>query len=330
MSAVPRVSVIVPNYNHRRFLPERLDSILGQTFRDFELLLLDDASTDGSLDVLRSYAERTDARLIVNDKNSGSPFHQWNLGVQEARGELVWIAESDDVAAPELLARLVAELDRDPQHGLASCESLVIDETSRVIGPFSRDTLKNSADRWARDFTNDGRQEITEVLYFSNTIISASGCVFRRQVYLDAGLADDSYALSGDYLQWVKLLLRSRFCFVASPMNFTRVHTGTQRIATANDGRRELETLAAQKWIRGQMKFDRELIRATASRQAISWLQGVRAGRYSGPFHRHLTCFWRLFLASPRVALKFLGSFPYCLLVWFLKRTVFSRHYRPS
>jgi glycosyltransferase involved in cell wall biosynthesis len=77
----PIVSVIVPNYNHARFLPKRIDSILGQSFQDSELILLDDCSTDGSRSILSRYAGGQRTKIEFNDKNSGSPFKQWNKGV---------------------------------------------------------------------------------------------------------------------------------------------------------------------------------------------------------------------------------------------------------
>src|SRR5262245_50376289 len=105
---MPKVTVITPNYNHARYLPQRLDSILAQTFADFELIILDDASTDNSREVIQAYAAR-DPRItaIVNPVNNGSTFKQWNLGLGRARGEYVWFAESDDYAEPTLLEALV-------------------------------------------------------------------------------------------------------------------------------------------------------------------------------------------------------------------------------
>jgi glycosyltransferase involved in cell wall biosynthesis len=89
-----KVSVVVPNYNHARFLRKRVDSILGQTFQDFELILLDDCSTDDSRSVLSKYADDPRVRIEFNEVNSGSTFKQWNKGVWLAHGEYVWIAES--------------------------------------------------------------------------------------------------------------------------------------------------------------------------------------------------------------------------------------------
>jgi len=112
---MPKVSVIVPNYNHARYLRQRVDSVLGQTFQDFELILLDDCSTDESRSVLSSYAGNPRVRIEFNEVNSGSTFKQWNKGVRLARGEYVWIAESDDYADPQLLERLVSRLDAEPK-----------------------------------------------------------------------------------------------------------------------------------------------------------------------------------------------------------------------
>ena len=100
----PKVSVIVPNYNYARYLKARIDSILNQTFQDFELILLDDCSTDNSAEVLEGY--RTHplvAHLVVNTQNTGSPFAQWFRGIGLAQGEYIWIAESDDLAEPTFL-----------------------------------------------------------------------------------------------------------------------------------------------------------------------------------------------------------------------------------
>src|SRR5579864_3114331 len=111
----PKVSVVVLNFNHARFLRKRIDSILGQTFQDFELILLDDRSTDDSRSILSKYADDARVRIEFNEVNSGSTFKQWNKGVRLAHGEYIWMAESDDYADDKLLDRLVAVLDDQPE-----------------------------------------------------------------------------------------------------------------------------------------------------------------------------------------------------------------------
>jgi len=91
----PLLSIIVPNYNHAVFLPQRLDSIFNQTFQDFEVILLDDQSPDNSVEILQQYAQKYRdkvAHFITNDQNTGNPFVQWKKGIELARGEFIWIA----------------------------------------------------------------------------------------------------------------------------------------------------------------------------------------------------------------------------------------------
>lgn len=116
---MPLVSVIVPNYNHAAFLKQRIDSILNQTFQDFELILLDDCSTDGSRDIIEYYRKDPHvSHVLFNDENSGRAFRQWKKGIDLAQGEWVWIAESDDWAEPEFLATMLTEASCYPNCGL--------------------------------------------------------------------------------------------------------------------------------------------------------------------------------------------------------------------
>ena len=115
---MPSVSVILPNYNYARYLPQRIESILNQTFSDFELIILDDASIDNSKEVIESY---NDSRISVyyNKVNSGNPFVQWNKGVQIAKGKYIWIAEADDYCELNILEKLVEILEANKNVGIA-------------------------------------------------------------------------------------------------------------------------------------------------------------------------------------------------------------------
>jgi len=118
-----KVSVIIPNYNYGRYLPERLNSIICQTYRPFEIIFLDDNSKDDSVEVAKKILEASGIphRIIRNSVNEGC-FKQWSRGIHEAKGDLVWIAEADDSCDLKLLATLVAKFD-DPKVGLAYCQS---------------------------------------------------------------------------------------------------------------------------------------------------------------------------------------------------------------
>jgi len=123
MSKTPRVSIIVPNYNHELFLEKRLDSIFTQTFTDYEVILLDDASSDNSISILEKYADHPSvSHFIINDTNSGSPFLQWKKGLSLAKGEFIWIAESDDYCDSNFLEILVPHCEA---HAVAVAKTLL-------------------------------------------------------------------------------------------------------------------------------------------------------------------------------------------------------------
>jgi glycosyltransferase involved in cell wall biosynthesis len=128
------VSVIIPNYNHARFLPRWIESVLRQTFPDFALILLDECSTDDSRSILSKYADDPRVRIEFSEVNSGSPFKQWNKGVGFARGEYIWIAESDDYADLKFLERLSAALRAEPTTAFAYCRSWRISPDDRANG----------------------------------------------------------------------------------------------------------------------------------------------------------------------------------------------------
>ncbi len=240
---MPAVSVVVPNFNHAPFLARRLDSVLGQTLRDIEVIVLDDASTDASMEIIGRWTQDPRIRVMRNDVNSGSPFVQWNRGVAATTAPLVWIAESDDDADPRLLETLVDRLDRHPRCGLAFAQSLCVDEQGRVSGTQTQWTDSVDRTHWLADYVNDGRAECAQLLAITNTIPNASAVVFRRVAYEQVGGAPETMRLSGDWMTWLRMLLVSDVAFVAEPLNRHRSHDATVRLAFAGDPRWWRETL---------------------------------------------------------------------------------------
>lgn len=227
----PRVSVIVPNYNHAPYLEQRLDSIYGQTFDDFEVILLDDASTDDSPAILARYAarypERT--RLVQNTVNSGGVFRQWRAGLALARGELCWIAESDDWCEPDFLATLVPAFD-DGAVMEAHARCRFVD----AAGEPSGFTLENylepvGAAAWSRSFVRSGLAEVLGGLGVRNTLPNISAVVFRRPASLP--LLDDpawlSMRICGDWLFHLHLLAGGRVAYFSETTNFFRLSSGS-------------------------------------------------------------------------------------------------------
>lgn len=117
------VSIILPNFNHDAYLQKRLVSIFNQTYQNFEVIILDDASTDGSLSILETYKNHPKVtHFIVNTENTGSPFKQWEKGLRLAKGDYVWIAESDDFCG---LNFLETQLDYLKAHDMSVAKTIV-------------------------------------------------------------------------------------------------------------------------------------------------------------------------------------------------------------
>ena len=229
---MPTVSVIIPNYNHAKFLRQRIDSVLAQTSQDLEIILLDDCSTDDSTSVLEEYSKNPKvSHYVANTKNSGSPFSQWKKGIELASGEFIWIAESDDYADPDLLSALTPVLRKNPELVVSYCRSEMVDEHGVAPNPgnFYCDSLDK--ERWHSSYTNTGKDEIINYARYMNTIPNASSTIIRRSaaVTLDFPV---TMRFTGDWYFWLQLLNQGGVAYECQPLNFFRCHSNTTRSTT--------------------------------------------------------------------------------------------------
>ncbi len=272
---MPTVSVIVPNYNHARFLRKRLESILAQNFQDFELVLLDDCSTDESRAILAEYAGDPRVRIEFNSSNSGNPFKQWNKGVGLATGKYVWIAESDDYADARLLERLMVALDGDSRAAFAYCRSWRVTESDEPDG-FADDYLTcRHEGRWANDYCADGREECRDYFVEQNIVPNASGVVFRKEIYERVGGADESLRLCGDWKLWAAMALTGRMVYLGEPLNFFRFHEGSMRSKTKYEGRDVAEALRVIRWILGQVTPSDAVREKLCETYSLFWVPAI-------------------------------------------------------
>ncbi|KEO72597.1 glycosyltransferase family 2 protein [Anditalea andensis] len=217
-----KVSVIIPNYNHEKFLKKRIESVLNQTFRDFEVILLDDCSLDSSWDIMLAYENHEKVSVVERNKvNSGSPFSQWKKGISMAKGELIWIAESDDFAEPTLLEKLVNLF--DDRVVIAYCKSIWVDENDIQNRPIPYDPT----DRWDHSFTNEGMNELKFIMGKLNKIPNASAVLFRKPKYFPDTIIQMKYA--GDWYFWIWLLLSGDISYTPEKLNYFRKHTASSR-----------------------------------------------------------------------------------------------------
>lgn len=204
----PRVSVLVPVFNAERYLRESLDSVFSQTFQDFELVAIDDGSTDGSRDVLASYR---DPRLVVvhNDLNLGVAL-TLNRGLMLARGAYVARLDADDIAMPERLARQVAFLDNHPDVALVGSFAEAIDPEGT---PFRTLTVPLGFD------------EIIARIFSVNLFIHPS-VLFRKSVVQDLGGFRQGALHAEDYDLWLRIIEHHEVANIPEALVRYRIHPG--------------------------------------------------------------------------------------------------------
>ncbi len=209
------VSAILPNYNYLIYLPSRIDQILGQTHQISELIILDDASTDGSQDYIKEKVEevktsRPDLKVITvfNAKNSGNVFSQWQKGIKLATSDYIWIAELDDIAKPELVKTALKHFDDDT--ALVCTGSRFINENGK---PVLKDNLRKIKDAFRKN-----------ILVY-NTIPNVSAVVFKNNPNLYTFLEDaKKYHLSGDWYFYVRISELGEIIYLNKVLNYHRLH----------------------------------------------------------------------------------------------------------
>jgi glycosyltransferase involved in cell wall biosynthesis len=246
----PRVSVILCVYNGARYLEQAIDSIRQQTFEDFEIVLIDDGSTDGSAQLV-DRAAAADSRLrVIHQENRGLT-RSLNVGLGIARGEYVARQDADDISRPTRLARQVGYLDKHPTCVVVGTRYHKIDAAGRVIGR-SRPPLGNFA--------------IQRQLLRINAIAHSSA-FFRRQAVLDLGGYDESLPVAQDYDLWCRLALRGTLANLRPYLVARRQH----------DDRVGVRLVGAQEQARDLIRFrhcERLLGRAQVGWKG-TWLQAA-------------------------------------------------------
>lgn len=232
MLTQPLVTVLVPSYNHGRYLRERIGSIIAQTYQNFELIVIDDCSQDDSDDVIRALQTEHDFKYVRNRGNSGTPFAAWERICSLARGEYIWVCESDDVAEPNFLEAAIQRLQCNPKAVLFYSNSLVINEASEVIGhtdSYFRDVWHEV--RWEQDFSANGPEELVRFQLKGQTVPNMSSALIRTEAFKQAF---DPFLkrlrLTGDWLFVGNVLRQGDVEFSPSPLSRFRKHEVTSRV----------------------------------------------------------------------------------------------------
>jgi glycosyltransferase involved in cell wall biosynthesis len=222
----PKVSAIVPNYNHGRFLAQRLDSILAQTYPNIEITVLDDCSSDNSREVIDGYVERYPGRIkkMYNEVNSGGVFNQWRKGVGDADGELVWICESDDFCEPDFVEKLVPFFADD---SVQMAFGRILETDIEGSPNLWLDTYREHAEAgiWGTSLVRPAADWFAHGFGVSNVIANVGGCLFRRApVPLHVWQKAASYRVVGDWYLYLQIAGGGQIAWEPEAVSYFRRH----------------------------------------------------------------------------------------------------------
>jgi len=222
----PLVSIIVPNYNHSKYLRQRLDSIYKQSYKNIEVLLLDDCSTDNSREILIEYKEKYPliTKTIFNTEKSKGVFFQWKKGLDNCHGDYIWIAESDDWCSRNFLKEMIKNLIRN-KSCLCFARTYGILNNKKI---WSQNEYASQIDmKWNTSFTMPSLDFLYNGFAWQCLIPNASGVVFKR-IDFSPLIKSDSWLnlrMVGDWVLYLFLLANNDCISYSSyAYNYHRFH----------------------------------------------------------------------------------------------------------
>lgn len=219
---MPKATIIIPAYNAAAFIEETLASIVRQTYRDFECIVIDDGSTDSTLTCVNKFA---DSRFrIISLSNSGGPAIPRNTGLNAAKGEYIFIFDSDDIMHPEKLEKSIAALDAHPEVGWLFTNFQSIDESGNML---KAEFLKEYDTLWdIIDVSNKVSVIPANILFnalISINFIGTSSVVLRRSALNESNRFDEALKNSDDRLFWVNFAKTQPAIFINETLHQYRI-----------------------------------------------------------------------------------------------------------
>jgi glycosyltransferase involved in cell wall biosynthesis len=276
-----RVSIVVPAYNHARFLEQAVDSVLAQTLPGVELIVLDDGSTDGTREVLAKYGDRFHWETQANMGQAATLNKGWGM----ASGELLGYLSADDYLHADAAKRAVECLERHRDAVLAYPDFAQVDENSRMLG-----TIRTPEFSY-QDMVLEG------------VCAPGPGAFFRRSAYVRTGGWNAALRRIPDFEYWLRLGLAGRFQRIAEVLAYYRVHAGAQSFSAVDDAQAEeivavIDALLAQPSLAASLRAHGREARANALLLAARL--HLLSGRFATGFVRAAAAL----RADPRAALR--------------------------
>lgn len=222
------VSIIMPCYNSAKFVEKAIQSILNQTYQNFELIIINDFSTDGSLEIIKSF-KKNDKRIIVlsNEENKGVSITR-NRGLKICSGDYIAFCDADDFWEPFKLEEQLRIFNNDTQYRLSFTNSYIVDERSNKTGETFRQKFGFKIDRSGKYFN--------QILY-TNFINTSTAILNRKNIKLK--LFNPEISIGEDWLFWLEIAKEEKMLYIDEPYSYYRVHKemstgkGTEKMALA-------------------------------------------------------------------------------------------------
>lgn len=226
----PLVSIVFTSYNHKEYLQQALNCLVNQTYKNYELIIIDDCSTDGSQEILNSYFKNYShlINLFLLEKNSGSYVKASNYGAKQAKGEYLLFAQCDDYCENNQIEKLTRTFDHYPNLGVVYSRSNLVNEKGKFI---SDDYTIRSLAFQKKCKTNtiiEGKQ-MRSFLTHSCVIPNLSAAMIRKSLFVENEGLSERYLVAADWAFWLDLSEKTDFYYLTEPLNYFRQHETTIR-----------------------------------------------------------------------------------------------------
>ena len=221
----PKVSVLIPAYNYAKYLPEAIESVLSQTFTDFELIIVDNCSTDNTKEVVNNYAKNDSRVAFIRNKENIGMYRNYNQALLHATGDYIKFLNADDKFEPTLLEKFVNILDNDITISVVTSNRQYFGSKNDILTPPFKGKVESIT-------------AILSSLKKGNWIGEPTTVMFRRE-NLNLGLFDISLLMFADQDMWLRHLRVGNLYIIDEVLSFFRMHEeqGTVQLTSNNDKR---------------------------------------------------------------------------------------------
>ncbi|MDB4921097.1 glycosyltransferase [Mucilaginibacter sp.] len=227
-SNLPLVSIVFTSYNHQEYLKQALDSLIDQTYKNFEIIVVDDNSTDGSQKILEKYKDHTNISLHLLEKNTGSYVKASNYGAGFAKGEYLMFAQCDDFSEPQQVEKIMQAFFEHDNVGVVYSKSNLVDESGHAYSNDYTGREKAFKIKCATDAVISGN-EMRSFLSFACVIPNLSAAILKKELFDKAGKLSTDYLVAADWAFWLDLAERTDFYYITEALNNFRQHSTTIR-----------------------------------------------------------------------------------------------------